>query len=148
MNKHLAFILLSTFIFAFTLISCNEELGEYVRPQYGAITCSPNPVVAGDSVEFYIPQKAKGNGIAATTYTWTIKNIGWDAEKNEVKDTVITVTDNYDGYGKRDPRVKFLMPASCPIGNHEVSMRATFSVYIGSTLFDMVTVNGRIVVGE
>lgn len=146
MNKRLVSILLSAVIFAPAFLSCSEDMGEYIRPQYGSITCSPNPAIAGDSVELYIPQKAKGNGIAATTYTWTIKDIGWDAVNNLPKDTVIKVEDNYDGYGKQDPHVKFLMPADCPIGNHEVTMKATFSVYIGSTLFDWSTVNGRIVV--
>ena len=148
MNKHFISLLLSAFLFAFVFVSCSEDIGEYVRPQFGAITCTPNPVIAGDSVELYIPHKAKGNGIASTTYTWTIKNIGWDADKNEPKDTVIAVEDNYDGYGKRDPQVKFLMPADCPIGYHEVTMKATFSVYIGATLFDWVTVTGRIDVTE
>ena len=144
MNKYLFPILLLSVVLTTSLISCSEDIGEYVRPQYGTITYSPSPVIAGDSVELYIPQKAKGNGIAATTYTWTIKDIGWDAVKNLPKDTVIKVEDNYDGYGKRDPRVKFLIPADCPIGYHEVTMKATFSVYIGSTLFDWVSVNGRI----
>ena len=144
MNKSLVPILLFSSIFSFTLASCNEDLPEYVRPQYGAITCTPNPAIAGDSVELHIPQKAQGNGIAATTYTWTIKDIGWDAVNNVSKDTIIKVEDNYDGYGKLDPRVKFLMPADCPVGSHDVIMKATFSVYIGSTLFDMVTINGRI----
>ncbi len=146
MNKSLVHILLLFAIFSLTLTSCNNDLPEYVRPQFGAITCVPNPVIAGDSVELYIPQKAQGNGIATTTYTWTIKDIGWDAVNNVSKDTIIKVEDNYDGYGKRDPRVKFLMPADCPVGKHDVTMKATFSVYIGSTLFDMVTVNGHIYV--
>ena len=144
MNTHLVFILLLFAVFAISITSCSEDIGEYVRPQYGAITCTPNPVIAGDSVELYIPQKAQGNGIASTTYTWTIKDIGWDAVNNLPKDTVIKVEDNYDGYGKRDPHVKFLMPVDCPIGYHDVTMKATFSVYIGATLFDMATVNGRI----
>lgn len=148
MNKRLLSILLSAFVMLPAFLSCDEGIGEYVRPQYGAITCSPNPAVAGDSVELYIPQKAKGNGIAATTYTWTIEDIGWDEETNQPTDLVVAIDDNYDGYGKQDPRVKVLIPADCPIGNHEVTMKATFSVYIGSTLFDLATVKGRIVVEE
>ncbi len=146
MDKHFSFFMLLITFLGITLVSCNENYGEYIRPQYGSITCTPSPVIAGDSVELVVPQKSLGNGIAATTYTWVIKDIGWDEETNASKDSVITVEDNYDGLGKRDPCVKFLVPANWVKGNHAVTMTATFSVYIGNTLFDKVSANGRMVI--
>ena len=143
MNRYFIIFVLSIASLGAVLVSCKEDVAEYIRPQYGAITYSPTPAIAGDSVEFYIPQKVKGNGIAATTYTWTIKEVGWDPVNNTPTDTIIRVDDNYDGYGKRDPSLKILLPADIIKGYHQVTMTATFSVYIGSTLFDKVTVNGK-----
>lgn len=148
MNKRLLTVVLSATLIVPLFISCAEEMGEYVRPVFGSIQCTPDPAIAGDSLELIIPHKVKGNGIAGTTYTWTIKDIGWDEAKRQPKDTVFTIDDNYDGYGKRDPRLKFLLPADCPVGNHQVTMKVTYSVYIGATLFDWDQVSGRIMVEE
>lgn len=145
-NKYLVVFTLSLLLTALVFPSCENEIGEYVRPQYGSLTYAPRPAVAGDTLELNIPQKSKGNGIAATTYTWTIKDIGWDETTSSSRDTILTVEDNYDGLGKQDPKLRFCLPADCPVGNHEVTMTATFSVYIGSTLFDKVSVRGNIVV--
>ena len=146
MNKKLTIFLLCTFAMTAAFLSCEEDVGEYVRPQYGSIVANPSPAIPGDSLELTISQKAKGNGIAATTYTWTIQSICLDAETQAAKDTILKVSDNYDGYGKRDPRLKFLLPANCMPGTYPVTMRASFSCYIGSTLFDEVTVRGKITV--
>ncbi|MCR4993960.1 MAG: hypothetical protein K6A32_01050 [Bacteroidales bacterium] len=144
MNKQCIISVLSLLTTIFLFVACDEDFGEYQRPVYGAITVSPKTVFPGDSLTLTIPQKSKGNGIAQTTYTWTIKNIEWDEETYTSKDTVISVEDNYDGFGKQDPQLKLLLPENCPPGYHQVTMTATFSVYIGSTLFDKVNVNGNI----
>lgn len=128
------------------LTACDEEEQTYQRPQFGAITYTPHPAIVGDTIELVIPHKVKGNGIAATTYTWTIRNIGYDAETGASKDTIVAVMDNYDGLGKCDPHLKLCLPDDCPVGYHEVTMRATFSVYIGATLFDETNVRGSITV--
>lgn len=146
MKKSLIIIPLTFAAFLLGFTACDDEVQSYVRPQFGAMTVNPSPAEPGDSVELIVPHTQKGNGIAATTYTWTIQALCEDAETHQAKDTILTVQDNYDGYGKRDPRLKFRLPPSCSPGTYPVVMRASFSCYIGNVLFDEATVRGRIVV--
>ena len=146
MNKHLTIILLLLATLSVGFVACDDEKQEYIRPQFGAMTVNPSPAHPGDSVELIVPHKAKGNGIAATSYYWTVQALCTDPVTHQAKDTLMVVQDNYDGYGKRDPRVKFLLPASTAPGTYPVIMRASFSCYIGNVLFDEATVNGRLTV--
>ena len=145
MNKKLIAFMLCSFFSIAAFVACDDEKSEYIRPQFGAIQSNPSPAIPGDSLELICVHQAKGNGIASTTYTWTIQSICLD-QNGAAKDTILKVEDNYDGYGKRDPRVKFLLPRNTLPGNYRVIMRASFSVYIGSTLFDEVSVRGQITV--
>ena len=124
-KKQIAFMLCSFFSIA-AFVACDDEKSEYIRPQFGAIQSNPSPAIPGDSLELICVHQAKGNGIASTTYTWTIQSICLD-QNGAAKDTILKVEDNYDGY-------------------YPVIMRASFSVYIGSTLFDEVSVRGQITV--
>ena len=146
MNKNLSISLLMLITMMVGILSCDDEKQTYIRPQFGSIIVNPSPAHPGDSVELVVQHKAKGHGIAATTYKWTIQALCMDPVTHEAKDTLLTVQDNYDGYGKRDPRVKFLLPASTSPGSYPVIMRASFSCYIGNVLFDEATVNGHLIV--
>lgn len=144
MKRNLIITLLACVALPLGFAACDDEVQSYVHPQFGAMTVNPSPAVPGDSVELIVPHTQKGNGIAATTYTWTIQALCEDAVTHQAKDTVLTVQDNYDGYGKRDPRLKFRLPPTCSPGTYPVVMRASFSCYIGNVLFDEATVRGRI----
>lgn len=126
------------------VLSCAEEKDEYVHPTYGALKQEPNPAHPGQEVVLTIEQTQKGNGIAGTTYEWTIKRLVPDAETHQLKDTVLSVHTNYDGYGQADPTLKFKLPENCVAGSYTVEMNADFQCYIGSVLYDVARASGQL----
>lgn len=142
--KHLIPTTLFFIAAAALIFSCAEERDEYVRPSYGVMRQEPNPAHPGQNVVLTIEQTEKGNGIAGTTYEWTIKNIVRDATTNRLKDTLLSVHTNYDGYDKQNPTLTFQLPENCAAGSYTVEMEADFSCYIGSVLYDVARASGQL----
>ena len=135
-TKHLIFTSLFFVVVAAIFFSCAEEKDEYIAPKFGQMTQEPDPAKAGQEVTLTFTTERKGNGIAGTTYEWTIKSLVPDAETGSLKDTLLTVKTNYDGYGKADPTLTFKLPAGCKPGRYTVNMKGLFSCYIGNVLYD------------
>lgn len=129
---------------SFVVLSCADEKDEYVCPEFGELVQEPNPAKAGEDVTLTFTQTKKGNGIAGTTYTWTIRNVEPDEETGTLKDMVLSVHTNYDGYDKQAPTITFKVPESCSSGTYMVDMDADFSCYIAPVLFDKTNAHGRL----
>lgn len=134
--KHLILLALPLVFVAMMLFSCAEEKDDYVRPEFGNMKQEPSPVKAGQMVTLTFPQTQKGNGIAGTTYEWKVKNLIVDQQTGETKDSILSVHTNYDGYGKQDPTLTFLVPENTTAKTYTVEMIASYSCYIGQVLFD------------
>jgi len=147
MNKHLVTNLLLLFIFVCGFAACSNDDSSSYAPVYGSMTFNPSPATPGDSVTATVEQKSLGYGLEKTTYTWTIK-YGVLTEDGVQKDTslVLTKKTNYDGYenGHDNPSIRFLIPSNCTSRNASVSLSATFSGYIGNTLFCQANKSGTL----
>ena len=142
-TKKLILWLLPCIVVAALVAACTEEKDDYVRPSFGAMTQEPNPAEAGPNVTLTFAHNEKGNGIAGVTYTWTVKRLVHDTETGELKDSVLTVHTNYDGYGKLDPTLTFRLPAEVTAGSYSVEMDADFQGYIGDVLYDKLPTASR-----
>ncbi len=146
MNKSLVITALSVFALIALFLSCSEEKDDYATPRFGKMSTDPSPAIAGEYVTITLHHEEQGNGIAGTNYAWKVAEVTKDPETGLYKDTTINVHTNYDGYGKQDPVLKFLLPADCPSGRHKVTMNATFQGYIGNHLYDKASASDYITV--
>ena len=142
-KKQILIFLSFVLTMSFVVPSCVER-SEYIAPKFGKISQTPDPAKAGQEVTLTVAQEQKGNGIEKTTYYWTIKSVVPDAETG-LKDTIIPVQTNYDGYGKADPTLTFKLPDNCSSGRYTVHMKGEFKCYIGNVLFDeSSTITGQL----
>lgn len=144
--KILKFTILPILVLSVFFVACAEEKEEYARPSYGSMTQEPNPAIPGQEVMLTFSQRDKGNGIAGTDYTWTISNLLTNSETGQRENYVQTIHDNYDGYGKQDPVLRFVVSANTPSGSYRVHLKAEFQGYVGDVLYDAASANGKLVV--
>ena len=132
---------------SFALTACGDDYEDSYAPQYGNMVFNPTRATPGDSVKVTVEQARLGHGLEKTTYTWSIK-YGFLNEEGAVQDTIVTIVQktNYDGYpeGHDNPSARFLVPENCESRQVSVTLNATFSGYIGNTLFLSATKGGTL----